>query len=71
MLYKQLKNGDIRVLRHGLHLHVMCCDCGLVHIYQHKRVPGTHVLHQRVFRDERATAAARRAKRFKGMKLPK
>ena len=44
---------------------VMCCDCGLVHEVDFKIVPlgKGHKVMLRVFRNNRATAIARRRKR--------
>lgn len=45
---------------HMKKLRIMCCDCGLVHKFQFRRVASG--IEMRVWRDERATAAARRRK---------
>jgi hypothetical protein len=46
---------------------LMCCDCGLVHRMDHRALrvssAGRVLIQVRWFRDNRATAAARRGKR--------
>ena len=62
MTYHQAISGDWLTpkMRHK----VMCCDCGLVHQLTVKVVDWGrgHRLLMKMERDERATAAARRAK---------
>jgi len=50
--------GPIRKRR----MREQCCDCALVHIVDYKLTPDNE-LYFRARRDERATAAARRAKK--------
>jgi hypothetical protein len=59
--YHQLYDGDWVLISRRGHRH-MCCDCALVHIIDMRDVRnGTEM---RFRRDNRATAAARRAFRF-------
>jgi len=59
--YHQLYDGDWVLISRRGHRH-MCCDCALVHIIDMRDVKdGTEV---RFRRDNRATAAARRAFKF-------
>lgn len=59
--YEKPEEGEwVQPVRRGYRM--MCCDCGLVHTLDfrvHKRR-----IQFRVFRNNRATAAARRARRF-------
>lgn len=41
---------------------VMCCDCALVHVFLIEKAPRSRLV-VRAWRDERATAAARRRRR--------
>jgi hypothetical protein len=63
--YDKPKAGQwVRPIKRGYRL--MCCDCGLVHKMDFEHVKwgrGRKVLF-RVWRDDRATGAARKAKRF-------
>jgi hypothetical protein len=63
MKYEKPKAGEwISPVKTGYK--VMCCDCGLVHIVDFRHVKwgrGRKILF-RVFRDNRATASARRKK---------
>ena len=57
--YRQPKPGEwIEPIRRGYRM--MCCDCGLVHEMDFRVSCG--VVQFRVYRHERATAAARRGK---------
>ena len=63
MKYVKLSDGD-RFLPVKRNWRMMCCDCGLVHRFNFrtfKRGNGTRI-EMWGKRDERATAAARRAK---------
>ena len=64
MRYDDVKAGEwIRPVRRGYRM--MCCDCGLVHVLNFKLIPwgrGHKILLQ-AFRNERATALARRKKK--------
>lgn len=42
---------------------VMCCDCGLTHVHDFRIINGR--IEQRSRRDERATAAARKARKYR------
>lgn len=58
--HEPLKDGDwIRPTRRGFK--EQCCDCGLVHRMDFRIVDGS--VEFRVFRDKRATSAARRVRR--------
>lgn len=59
-------NGDFYIVRKR-NFRIMCCDCGLVHRYNHfiEKIGKRQVIVAQVFRDERATAAARRGKRYR------
>jgi hypothetical protein len=66
MRYRTAKSNEwIRPIRTGYKM--MCCDCGLVHEidFKIKKWGRGHKLIFRARRNERATAAARRAKRHK------
>jgi len=64
--YKPAKSGQwIKPKKNGYKM--MCCDCGLVHRMQFEHVPfgsGRKIVF-RAWRDERATAAARKKKQVK------
>ena len=66
--YQQVYDGDGIVMPDGT-LWLMCCDCALVHFVKIK-VAGKRKVVAYFLRDDRATAAARRGKRFRRMKLP-
>lgn len=70
--YVQIYDGEKRVMKTRELLN-MCCDCGLVHLYRFRvvRQGERTVITKRVWRMERATAAARRGKGYKGLRLPK
>jgi hypothetical protein len=70
--YRQTYNGEKFVLR-DRELRSMCCDCGLIHLYKFRveRHGVRTVLARRVWRLNRATAAARRGKKLRGLKLPR
>ena len=58
--YYDVTDGEwIRPIKRGYKM--MCCDCSLIHRMEFRIVDGT--IEYRVFRDERATAAARRGKK--------
>lgn len=60
MKYDEPQAGEwVQPIRRGYRL--MCCDCGLVHTMDFRVLKGR--VQFRVFRNNRATAAARRAKR--------
>ncbi len=64
MKYNTVTEGDwVQPMRRGYKL--MCCDCGSVHRMDFRLVPcgGGRAIEFRVFRDDRATAAARRVRR--------
>lgn len=46
-----------------------CCDCGLVHVFNFRVVKGTTTIQITAKRDNRATAASRRSKKYK-KKIP-
>lgn len=59
MKYDEPEPGEwVQPIRRGYRL--MCCDCGLVHTMDFRVLKGR--VQFRVFRNNRATAAARRAK---------
>jgi hypothetical protein len=65
--YHHVMDGDtVYPVRRGYRM--MCCDCGLVHKINFRLVPhgkrGKRIV-LTVYRDERATAAARRRKQVK------
>lgn len=63
--YRHLADGEVRQIkgRRGAFPHkIMCCDCGLVHDTLF-RVTGPTTAKFAAWRDNRATAAARRRKR--------
>ena len=66
MKYKQQFNGDwVQPIRRGYK--AACCDCGLVHRLNFRIVldkRGRRFIQFQVFRDERATAAKRRGKKY-------
>lgn len=55
--YPKLKDGEWLRPKHS-GFREQCCDCGLVHRWDFRIVEGG--VEFRVYRDERATAAARR-----------
>lgn len=61
MDFPQAEPGEwIRPTRRGFRM--QCCDCGLVHVVDFRLIPwgrGRKIL-LRMFRDKRATSAARR-----------
>lgn len=63
--YEEVKAGQwVQPVRKGYRM--ACCDCGLVHILDFRTVkisPTARKVQFRAFRDERATAAMRKAKR--------
>lgn len=63
MKYKNEKAGEwIRPVKRGYKM--MCCDCQLVHVFEFKHIKwgnGRKIIF-RSWRDNRATAAARRKK---------
>lgn len=59
--YEIVPDGGRFILRRKDKL--ACCDCGLVHRTETRVVKG--VIYMRIFRDERATAAKRRAARHR------
>jgi hypothetical protein len=66
MGYRQVKSGQwVCPPRHGYR--VQCCDCCLIHDVNFRLVKvGTgHVIELQAIRNDRATAAARRAKKGK------
>ena len=64
MKYKKVEPGEwMRPVKN--YYKMMCCDCGLVHVFQFKHIPwgkGRKIL-LRAWRDNRATAARRRRKK--------
>lgn len=59
--YPVLKDGEwMRPITRGFK--EQCCDCGLVHRVDYRVVDGA--IEFRAYRDNRATAAARRAFKF-------
>ena len=65
--YRKAEPGEPMPLRgrRGEFYHkVMCCDCGLVHLFRHTVVSKSRMV-TRAWRLERSTAAARRAKQVK------
>lgn len=69
--YYQVSDGELRSMETRDLLN-MCCDCGLVHFWRLRvKNKGNKIaITKRVWRMERATAAARRGKRYRGLKLP-
>ncbi len=67
MKYRQRDDGER--YRIGSTHKVMCCDCGLVHVLRYRRYKGK--LYATAWRMTKATAAARRGKKYAGLKLPK
>src|SRR5271156_4167856 len=70
--YRQIMDGERHVMPHLDWLN-MCCDCGMVHFIRLrlKRRGEKTVLTKQVWSMPRRTAAARRGKRYKGLRLPK
>ncbi len=68
--YYVVKPGELRVT--GRYLDLACCDCGLVHTikFRLKKKGAKTLITRRTWRNERATAAMRRGKRYKGLILP-
>lgn len=69
--YYQVKEGELRITPRFID--IACCDCGLVHTvrFRVQRKGERNVITRRTWRNERATAAIRRGKRFRGLRLPK
>ena len=59
--YLQQTDGEWIILSNYPFHKIACCDCGLVHKFEFKKVVGG--LKFRAWRDERATAARRRKKK--------
>ncbi len=57
---KALHDGDSFELRDGVPMKHVCCDCGLVHIWDVKHTKGTRITVVTTQRDNRATAQRRR-----------
>lgn len=72
MKYHQVIDGERRKMK-SRDLLSMCCDCGLVHLIRLRVVRrGTKLaIVKQAWRMERNTAAARRGKKYKGLRLPK
>lgn len=70
--YQQIYDGEKRAMVYR-DLMSMCCDCGLVHLFRFRlaRQGERTVIIKQTWRQNRATAAARRGKRYKGLRLPK
>lgn len=60
-VYTQRSDGDLIRVTNRTHI-IRCCDCGLVHLLKFKA--GAGKLFFRAWRDDRATAASRRSKRY-------
>lgn len=63
MKYPRQKNGEwVRPKRRGFRL--MCCDCGAVHLvnFRLKKEGSGNAIEFQAFKDNRATAASRKAR---------
>lgn len=57
MKFKFLKDGEWVALQNKFKFR--CCDCGLVHSVEYKKIIGSKEVEMRTYRNERATKKAR------------
>ena len=76
--YPVLTDGEVwdvgtRSRQGRWNMKIGCCDCGLIHLYSFriKKKAGRVHLIRTAWREPRATAAMRRGKDHRGLKLPK